>query len=65
MVWMVGLIYVGTMITHEYSGPKTLITSVSTVAGIAVVLFILLLFTSLVNQVIGFIYKIYLELVFR
>lgn len=65
VVWMVGLIYVGTMITHEYSGPKTLITSVSTVAGIAVVLFILLLFTSLVNQVIGFIYKIYLELVFR
>ncbi len=65
VVWMIGLIYAGTMITHDYSGGKTLVTSVSTIAGIAIVLFILLLFTSLVNQVIGFVYKIYLELAFR
>lgn len=65
LIWMIGLVFVGTMVTHEYSGVKTVVTSISTIAGIAIVLFIGLLFTSLINQVIGFFYKLYLELVFR
>lgn len=65
LIWMIGLIFIGTMVTHEYSSVKTVITSISTIAGIAVVLFISLLFTSLINQVTGFVYKLYLEIVFR
>ncbi len=65
LVWMAGLLFVGTMVTHEYSGVKTILTSISTIAGIAIVLFIMLLFTSLVSQVIGFVYKLYIEIAFR
>lgn len=65
LIWLIALILISTMVTHEYSGLKTIITSVATVGGIAVVLFIMLLFSSLINQVIGFFYKIYLEIAFR
>ncbi len=65
LIWVGALVLAGNMITHEYSGAKTIITAVATVAGILIVLFILLLFTSLVNQLIGFVYKLYLELAFR
>lgn len=64
-IWVFALIYSGTMVTHEYSGVKTFITSVLTVAGIAVVMFLGLLFSSLLNQLFGFFYKLYLELAFR
>ncbi|HKM18107.1 MAG: hypothetical protein GX228_03130 [Firmicutes bacterium] len=65
LVWMVGLLFVGTMVTHEYTGIKTTLTSILTIAGIAVVIFIMMLFTSLVIQVIGFIYRLYLEIALR
>lgn len=65
LLWSAGLLLAGTMTTHEYSGAKTIITSICTVGGIAVVLFLALLFSSLLNQVFGFFYNIYLELAFR
>ncbi|HOB08035.1 MAG TPA: YIP1 family protein [Limnochordia bacterium] len=65
LIWMAGLLFVGTMVTHEYTSVKTILTSISTIAGIAVVLFIVMLFTSLVVQVLGFVYRLYLEVAFR
>lgn len=65
LIWMAALMFVGTMVTHEYTSFKAILTSVSTIAGIAIVLFIMMLFMSLVVQVIGFVYRVYLEVAFR
>lgn len=65
LIWTIGLVFISTMITHEYSSAKAVAMSVATIAGIAIVLFISLLYVSVLNQVIGFGYKLYLELIFR
>lgn len=63
--WTVLMLFVGTMVTHEYSVVKTAVTSVLIVAGVAVVLFIGLMFSTVINHLIAFIISIYSELMFR
>ncbi len=67
----VGIMYgtimmlVGIMQVHNYSLAKTLGTLVLTLIAVFIIIFICLLLVDLVNQIIGFIYSIYIELVFR
>jgi tetratricopeptide (TPR) repeat protein len=63
--WSAIMLFVGTMITHEYSVAKTAVTCVLIIAGVAVVLFIGLLFSTVINHMIAFIISIYSELTLR
>lgn len=63
--WTALMLFVGTMITHEYSLAKTAGTTVLIIAGIGVVLFIGLLFSTVINHMIVFILNLYFEAVFR
>ncbi|MCU9612638.1 YIP1 family protein [Caldibacillus lycopersici] len=65
IIWTVGLMIFSTMITHQYTMKKTLLTIVGILIGMAVMIFIGLLFTSIIQQIIGFFYIIYKEIVFR
>lgn len=65
MVWAGLMLFIGTIITHEYSFAKTVGTSVLVVGGIGVSLFIMLLFSTVINHVIIFAIDIYYEAVLR
>lgn len=65
MGWSALMMFVGTMITHEYSFLKTVGTCVLIIGGIGVVLFIGLLFSTVINHMIVFLINLYSEAVFR
>ena len=64
MIWAGLMLFIGTMITHECFA-KTIGTSVLVVAGIGVSLFIMLLFSTVINHMIVFAIDIYSEAVLR
>ena len=65
VIWLVWLLYVGMMTVHQYTPGKTVVTMVLTVIVCGIILFIGLLFFSLIQQIVGFAQTIYKELVFR
>ncbi len=64
-VWVLGLIFFGMMVTHDYSLSKSVLTAVLSLVGILLIIFILLLFISILQEVFTFFYNAYQELVFR
>ena len=65
MVWALGLLFIGTMVTHDYTALKTAITSISVLVGIGFTLFIGLLFFCVVDVIVRFATDIYTEVAFR
>ena len=63
-IWTGLLVFFGTMITHQYSFKKTVLTCVLTVLGMAIIMFIGLLFFSVIQQMITFFTTIYKEIRF-
>lgn len=63
--WTVLLALAGVMIVHNYSLAKTLLTIILTVVAMLIIVFIVMMLSDLVNQVYGFGYSIYTELLFR
>lgn len=64
-LWAGILLLFGTMVTHQYSMKKTILTILCTIVGMAIILFIGLLFFSVIQRIINFIVTIYQELRFR
>ncbi len=65
VIWALMLLLLGTMILHEYTMAKTLVTAVLIVCGIAAALFVGLLFTSVIDHISRFVLTIYSELRYR
>jgi DNA-binding beta-propeller fold protein YncE len=65
VVWSLFLLTVGTMVVHEYDFGKTVVTSLASVAGMGVVIFLSILFMMLSNQVYAFLHSIFSEIAFR
>lgn len=63
--WSCGLLLLGTMIVHQYSMIKTVVTCGLTIVGMGLIVFIALLFFSLAQQMVDYFYSIYREVVFR
>lgn len=64
-IWTIALLVLGMMITHQYSMKKTLATTLLTLLGMAIILFIGLLFFSVIQQFLTFIVTAYKEIRFR
>lgn len=64
-VWMGLLIFFGMMVTHDYSLTKNVVTSIGTIGGMAFIIFIAVLFSSLLMKIVSFVYNIYLEVSYR
>lgn len=64
-VWVGMLIFFGSQVTHDFSLMKNLIMSVSTIVGMAFIMFVGLLFSSLVQKIVGFISSIITEISYR
>lgn len=63
IVWSGILIFVGFMTIHEFSFKKTLLSIIMTVIGIAVIIFLAVLFVGLLQQVISFFKSVWSEAV--
>lgn len=65
LIWILGLLFFGMMTTHNYSLSKSVLTTILTLVGICLIIFILLLLANIVQQVVIYFYDIYKELLFR
>ncbi|MBR4080936.1 MAG: YIP1 family protein [Clostridia bacterium] len=64
-IWSVFLIFVGLMQVHDYSPGKTVIFLIATVFAALVILFLILVFFSLLSDALGYFVSLYREIVFR
>ena len=65
LAWVLMLVFCGLMSVHDYSFGKNILVSALTVAGIAFMLFILIIFLSLTGTVISLITSIVTEVSYR
>ncbi len=65
VVWCVALVFVGLMQVHDYSPGKTFIFLIVTVVGALIIIFLLLVFFSLLGDAASFFISLYREIAFR
>ena len=65
LFWTLVLIFFGTMVTHDYSLFKAIITAFLTLIGICLILFIALTFTNIIQKIYDFVSDIYHEFTYR
>ena len=65
VIWCVFLVFVGLMEIHDYGPGKTFIFLIVTIVGAGVILFLLLVFFSLLSDAVAFFVSFYREIVFR
>lgn len=64
-VWFAWLLFIGTMTVHQYTVTKTFVTMLLTFVVMGVIIFLGLLFFSLIQQILSFVLTIYQELSLR
>ena len=64
-VWLGLLVFFGMMVIHDYTLGKNVLTTIGTIVGAAFIMFIIILFGTLLSKVYGFFYNIYAEISFR
>ena len=64
-VWVGLLVFFGTMVTHDYSFAKNLLMCVATIVGMAVIMFVGFLFSSLMGKMVSFVSSIVREISYR
>ncbi len=64
-IWTLLLIYVGMQVTHDYTLSKNFITSLGTIVAMVFIMFIAILFTTLVGKIVSFITNIVIEISYR
>lgn len=65
VVWATVLMIIGTSVVHQYTLRKTILTCICIVVGMGIIIFIALLFFSLIQQIYSFVYTIYKEISLR
>ena len=64
-IWTGFLIFFGVMVTHGYNIPKNLVTVLGTIVGMAFIMFLAILFTSLIMDIVSFVTGIISEIHYR
>ena len=65
LLWTGMLILAGMMMVHDYSIGKTVLSSLLTVVGMGVMVFIFVIFFSLVSDAVAYFVSLYKEILFR
>ena len=65
VIWCLFLAFVGLMQVHDYSPGKNLVFLFASIFGALVILFLILVFFSLLSDAIGFFVSLYREIAFR
>jgi len=61
-VWVAILLFFGMVVTHDYSTGKNVITTIGTVVAMCVIMFIIILFSSLVLKMVTFVTAVITEI---
>ena len=64
-VWVGLLLFFGVMVTHDYSLGKNILTLVCTIVGMVVIMFLVVLFSSLCMKMVSFVSNIITEITYR
>jgi sugar lactone lactonase YvrE len=64
-IWFIWLLFVGTMTVHQYTAQKTIVTMILTLIVIGIILFLGVLFFSMLQQMVNFVTSVYQEISFR
>ncbi len=64
-IWCGMLIFFASQVTHDYTFSKNILTTIGTLLGMAVIMFIALLFSTLLSKVFGFITDLISEIAYR
>ncbi len=64
-VWMGLLLVAGTQVTHDYTTGKNFVTILGTIVGIAFLMFIAVLFSTLIVKLVSFVVNIVKEVQYR
>ena len=62
VVWMIFLLFFGTLVTQDYSLGKNFVTILGTIVAMAIIMFVVILFASLMAKIIMFIITIVSEI---
>lgn len=65
LFWVGFLLFFGTMVIHDYTLFKNVLTTLATIVGMAFIMFLGVLFSSLVGKIISFVAGIITELSYR
>ena len=65
LLWILALLFVGMMMTHNFSLSKTVLTTICTLVGVCLILFVALLLLNIVQDVTDFVMSLYNEMAFR
>ena len=65
MLWTGLLLFIGTVTTHQYTVAKTILIVLISLLGMCIILYIMLLFFNLIQQIIGFAVTFWRELSLR
>jgi len=65
MIWTGLLILAGMMMVHDYSLVKTILSSLFTIVGMGVMVFIFVIFFSLISDAAAYFVSLYKEILFR
>jgi len=61
-VWVALLLFFGTLVTHDYSLGKNVVTVLGTIVAMAVIMFVAILFSSLVVKMVQFVISLVTEI---
>ncbi len=64
-IWALGLIFFGMMVTHDYTMYKNIVTVLGTIVAMLLIMFVAILFTSLLGKILSFVTSIATELSYR
>ena len=64
-IWTGALIFFGSMTTHGYSMGRNIAITLFTIVGMIFILFIILLFTNLIQRMVSFVSEIITEISYR
>ncbi|MBR2930699.1 MAG: YIP1 family protein [Clostridia bacterium] len=62
LIWVGILLFFGTLVTHDYSLGKNFVTILGTIVAMVVIMFIAILFSSLVIKMVQFVISIFAEI---
>ena len=63
--WCVLLVFIGLMQVHDYGPGKTIIFVVATILGTLIIIFLILVFLSLLSDALSYFVSLYREIAFR
>jgi len=65
VLWTAILILAGMMMVHDYSLTKTVLSSLLTIVGMGIMVFIFVIFFSLISDAVSYFVSLYKEILFR